>query len=1187
MKKLIYVLIFVVLINSNSAQTSNIVEGGRCESTTWCLGGLHCINGYCKAEPGIRGNSCTFDTDCYGHLVCTLVNSDPRCSECRYGEHAGGDEYEQVYSLGGEGSADWPLDNSCLDGRTCSCDTHYNSGGIKQQFYSWSSQDDFGDRCWIDTECYDDMVCGTTQRYTSVRMCFNNERQNCISSSYCNPGYECSDNYLCVETPTVTTITIPTTTTTSTTTTTLPPIINQEFNCMVLANISQSIDDGYELLGPTLVPFHADLNGDLRTTGDILFGNKTAAEGDTGVIDYFTFRKVLLPPGANNIVATIFVKLKNYTSAEQERVWFPSYQPTELNLPNFDNVTYKPSKFDSTYDKEGAGLFNGYYIILNPFTSTLQGAYPQGDGPDAEGNDETSITENPTINQWYGFRVNLNATLGVLNRGLLKNQSNITVFVGNDMNFQEDNYVYYSYDTDPTSAARLCINYTANGFANCINQCSTDDDCPSDLFCQTGHTCDKVCVPKMPSYIEWPDGTCYKDHECLTGKCSATTNTYKSDYPEYNGYPPYEIFGKCLPTYDITIKTQPEILAKGDTFNVYANVKYNGVLQRMDACKIRFDFIDQTYFFARPTAWAYTTSNNTAIYEYDMFYEGVTPWDYNLIDTVTVNNTLLDNNYKIYMVCDKDGTTITKTIGVSVVPANSTNYEFTIKPPTDVMINKDYTARLYFTNYTNKRLSNADCYFEYYGQNKTMIEDTITKTYSITFAFNSTGTVPARYMCFLDGYNSFQTPAYGYRVMQPHCNNGVKDSTEFGVDCGGECIPCDEKYENLIDDGEKCTTDSQCKNNYCNPNGLCSYPTCSDNIQNQGESQVDCGGMNCPQCGVCFSDNDCSLDGSAICDRTTYECTVQDCTTDADCSFYESCYINMGTCLIYETFCDTNDGFCKLEKDDTTNGTIQTLGMDIIPDSHLSVNQSGTIFAVFNCDDKNNGFTVNTKQPTAVTYSFATSNYAPALVSNMIPRTFGAAATTKKNQLITELCDSNQQGYGGLSIYDSRYAAINFKACAGVDCTTKVVDVITFRNNLENDFNIQMNYTATGEKQYLMNATNRSIQVWVKDFQSNSWINVTTDHMPQIVMNYSTLQDEKTLIDSFFYRVNSSYGEIYESRYGQPFYMPVEWDKEKNWFKLNLPISEWMIWVALAGIIVALVYMNYRSRNRREGQGVV
>jgi hypothetical protein len=57
------------------------------------------------------------------------------------------------------------------------------------------------------------------------------------------------------------------------------------------------------------------------------------------------------------------------------------------------------------------------------------------------------------------------------------------------------------------------------------------------------------------------------------------------------------------------------------------------------------------------------------------------------------------------------------------------------------------------------------------------------------------------------------------------CYDGVKNNGEDGIDCGGECTPCD-------------TTQLP-------PDSV--IPTCFDGIQNQGEVMIDCGGP----CGAC------------------------------------------------------------------------------------------------------------------------------------------------------------------------------------------------------------------------------------------------------------------------------------------------------------------------------------------------
>ncbi len=66
-----------------------------------------------------------------------------------------------------------------------------------------------------------------------------------------------------------------------------------------------------------------------------------------------------------------------------------------------------------------------------------------------------------------------------------------------------------------------------------------------------------------------------------------------------------------------------------------------------------------------------------------------------------------------------------------------------------------------------------------------------------------------------------------------HCNDGVQDADETGVDCGGSCDPCV--------DGEGCAIDADCETGLCT-DGICGPgpEVCDDGIDNDGDSDVDC-----------------------------------------------------------------------------------------------------------------------------------------------------------------------------------------------------------------------------------------------------------------------------------------------------------------------------------------------------------
>ena len=107
----------------------------------------------------------------------------------------------------------------------------------------------------------------------------------------------------------------------------------------------------------------------------------------------------------------------------------------------------------------------------------------------------------------------------------------------------------------------------------------------------------------------------------------------------------------------------------------------------------------------------------------------------------------------------------------------------------------------------------------------------------------------------------------------PMCRNGEKNGGETDTDCGGRCPGCAF--------GQVCVAGSDCESENCD-GGTCgaaptaaptpSPPTtsptpsptasnCMDNVKNGDETDVDCGGPNCPGCDSAES---CSVNGDCI-----------------------------------------------------------------------------------------------------------------------------------------------------------------------------------------------------------------------------------------------------------------------------------------------------------------------------------
>ena len=120
---------------------------------------------------------------------------------------------------------------------------------------------------------------------------------------------------------------------------------------------------------------------------------------------------------------------------------------------------------------------------------------------------------------------------------------------------------------------------------------------------------------------------------------------------------------------------------------------------------------------------------------------------------------------------------------------------------------------------------------------------------------------------------------WGCAEDPPPCENGVLDSGEAAVDCGGTCPLCP--------DGTECVEASACASGACT-NGACTAPACDDGAANGSETDIDCGGS-CPSCSVsqaCGAPSDCA---TGVC--LSGECAAMTCIdlvqngdeSDVDC----------------------------------------------------------------------------------------------------------------------------------------------------------------------------------------------------------------------------------------------------------------------------------------------------------------
>ena len=117
------------------------------------------------------------------------------------------------------------------------------------------------------------------------------------------------------------------------------------------------------------------------------------------------------------------------------------------------------------------------------------------------------------------------------------------------------------------------------------------------------------------------------------------------------------------------------------------------------------------------------------------------------------------------------------------------------------------------------------------------------------------------------------------------CLNQVLDQEETDVDCGGpSCLPCQ--------DGANCFAPSDCSSSRCSSEGLCQPVTCFDGALSVNETDIDCGGALCNPCQ-----------------------TTQGCTLSTDC-FSGLCSTDLGTCLASHCM----DNLCNHDESDVDCG---------------------------------------------------------------------------------------------------------------------------------------------------------------------------------------------------------------------------------------------------------------------------
>lgn len=143
------------------------------------------------------------------------------------------------------------------------------------------------------------------------------------------------------------------------------------------------------------------------------------------------------------------------------------------------------------------------------------------------------------------------------------------------------------------------------------------------------------------------------------------------------------------------------------------------------------------------------------------------------------------------------------------------------------------------------------------------------------------------------------------------CRDGIENQDETDIDCGGNtCEACET--------GKDCEYSSDCKSDYCSASGKCVEKLCSNNQtdSNNSETDVDCGGENCEACvdgKACKTNADCrsSYCQNGFCKKATCNDNVRNgFETDIDCGGYscEGCS-NGHNCFADD---DCSSDYCAL-----------------------------------------------------------------------------------------------------------------------------------------------------------------------------------------------------------------------------------------------------------------------------------
>jgi hypothetical protein len=173
-----------------------------------------------------------------------------------------------------------------------------------------------------------------------------------------------------------------------------------------------------------------------------------------------------------------------------------------------------------------------------------------------------------------------------------------------------------------------------------------------------------------------------------------------------------------------------------------------------------------------------------------------------------------------------------------------------------------------------------------------------------------------------EGANCKSRVCLGNVCRAATCADNVTNNNETDVDCGGACAPCGP--------GKQCGTSADCMGKVCDSStGKCT-PNCFDLVSNNGETGIDCGGS-CPLCNgdPCTGSEQCksAACGGGLCRLPT----GASCGDEGAACATLRCFSGTCAACILNSDCQSNqcnDGVCKIKNgapcgtnDDCANGS--------------------------------------------------------------------------------------------------------------------------------------------------------------------------------------------------------------------------------------------------------------------------